>query len=218
MRFGCKVLTSYTDAEELGSARTNEPWLVIVRPPVEAGRRARCFVALRDLYLKHDIPILALVITPEEEDDVREYLGNIPVLGGRPLKLGDLYDRIQDVLRTMKRSEIRVKAEIVAAHREPGLYQDDFFFYDRLLSLSPGGCFIETRRPYPIGAEVEIMFCIGREAGSVRLVGRVCRHGADADGHVGMGLVFDEVHEKTRARIEAFLFDQLGNLDFPSAL
>jgi len=210
LKFSCQVLTAYPDPAELKEARGQDPWMVIVRPPRPPVERDRCFRMVRDLFHADQIPILALIDNAADAGVVRDYLGEIPAFMENPLPYARLYDWICEVLKAAKRSAVRVQTDLVVAHREPGLYREDFYFYDRIRSISSGGCFVETRKPYPMGESVELIFCLGGNGGSLRVNAKVCRHGGDDDGHAGMGLSFTDPPQKVIDSIEAFITSQLG--------
>ncbi len=211
LKFGCQVLTAYPEAGDMKTKRGMDPWMVIVRPPRPPEERDRCLAMVRDLYRADEIPVFALIGAASDAEVVREFLGDAPALLENPLPFTRLYDWIQEALQAVKRGALRVQTDIVVAHREPGMYREDFFFYDRMKSLSSSGCFVETRKPYPIGESVEMIFCVGGNAGSVRVNASVSRHGSDEDGHMGMGLAFEDPPPGVLATIEAFLGSQLGD-------
>jgi Tfp pilus assembly protein PilZ len=210
LKFSCQVLTAYPEPDAMKAAREEKPWMVILRPPRPTEERDRCFAMVRDLFHAAEIPVLALIDAAADADVVRAYLGEAPALLANPLPFTRLYDWIQESLRAVKRYGVRVQTDLVVAHREPGMYREDFYFYDRMRSLSSGGCFVETRKPYPVGEQIEMIFCVGGNTGSLRVSARVCRHGTDDDGHAGMGLAFTDLQPAVLASIEAFLNAQLG--------
>ena len=156
-------------------------------------------------------PSSALIDSAADADIVHQYLGDVPALLDNPLPIARLYDWIREALHAAKRASVRVQTDIVVAHREPEVYREDFYFYDRMRSLSSGGCFVETRKPYPLGEAVELIFCVGGNAGSVRVNAKVCRHGSDDDGHAGMGLSFTDAPQDVVAMIDAFVMTLLGH-------
>lgn len=218
LKFGCEMITAHPDPVELDRAKGQSPWLVLLRPPVESVQQRRCLELVKERFPKRETPILACVRTEEERQTVHEHLGAVQVLVGSPLHLTELYARMQEMLHMVRRAVLRIRTELVVAHREPNLYKDDFFFYDRMMSLSMCGCFIQTKSPYPIGSEVELIFCLGGKTGNYHLTGRVRRHGTDVDGHEGMGVSFEDLSDETRSGLKSYLLAQLTNLDFPSAL
>ena len=211
LKFGCQALTAYPEPDDMKSARAMDPWMIIVRPPRPPQERDRCLAMVRDLFRADDLPVLALVDSAADADIVHQYLGDVPALLENPLPFARLYDWIREALHAAKRATVRVQTDIVVAHREPGVYREDFYFYDRMRSLSSGGCFVETRKPYPVGEAVELIFCVGGSTGSVRVNAKVCRHGSDDDGHAGMGLSFTDPPQDVVAMIDAFVMTLLGH-------
>ena len=138
---------------------------------------------------------------------------------GSPLRLNDLYLKIQEVFATDRRRQLRIRTEMAVAHREPGMYADDRFKYDSMTSLALGGCYVRTNAPLPIGTRVEMVFSVGRTERSIRALGVVQRHGSPKTSEApGMGIEFEALPEPGRSALETFLLDQLGTLDLPAAL
>lgn len=219
LKFGYQIVTAYPDAVELDRAERVGPALVLVRPPAEAEARKRCLEMIKTRFRDRALPILACVSNAQEEADVRAILGKIPVLTGSPLQLNDLYVRMHEMFDLAKRRELRIRADLAVAHRETGIYTDDFYNYDTMRSLSVGGCFIETQAPYPTGTSIELVFCVGGGSKSLRLKGKVCRTGkGDSDAESGMGVQFNELSDQDREALEAFLMSHLGTLDLPAKL
>ena len=174
---------------------------------------------MRKYFHEQGTPIIACASTPDEEEAILEQLPEIQVLVGSPLKLNELHARVQELLRMANRRELRVKTEMVVAHREPDLYQDDFYFYDTLTSLSSGGCFIQTDDSYSIGSDIERILCLDGRSASLSIRGKVCRVSTlEEHGECGMGVEFGEIPRETQETLETFLLSQLGNLEFPSTL
>jgi Tfp pilus assembly protein PilZ len=219
LKFGYQIVTAYPDPIELDRAERVGPALVLVRPPAEPEARRRCLDLIRARFRNRGIPVLACVSNAEEESDVKSVLGNVPVLLGSPLKLNDLYLRMHELFDLAKRRELRIRADLAVAHREPGMVADDYYNYDTIRSISLGGCFIETQNPYPVGTVIELVFCVGSGSRSLRLKGKICRNGkGDSGAEIGMGLQFETLSERDRETLEAFLLGQLGTLDLPASL
>lgn len=218
LKFGYQLITAYPDGAELERAAKVHPALVVLRPPLEEEERRPCLQAIKKRFRDRGIPVLACVSIPEEAAAVRAVLGEVPVLTGSPIRLNDLYARIQEMFKVARRKELRITAELVVAHREPGLYAEDFFYYDSLTSLSLGGCFIKTENPYPVGSNIEVVFCVGTASESLKVRGRVQRHGEGAGAEEGMGVKFETMSDETAARLESYLMSHLGTMELPARI
>lgn len=219
LKFGYHIVTAYPDPEELERVEKTPPWMVVLRPPARQEERRRCLDMIKTRFQDRGVPVLACVTSPEEARAAQEQLRGSVVLVGNPLRLNDLYKRMQDLFKLARRRELRITTNLVVAHREPGLYQDDFYYYDTMTSLSCGGCFIQTENPYPVGTAVELLFCIGSGSRSLKVLGRVCRHGTGGPGaEQGMGIGFVDLTESTRAALQSFMMSQIGTADLPSTL
>ena len=218
LKFGYQILTAYPNEVELERAERIQPALVVLRPPGAVEERDRCLRLIKERFRARGVPVLACVSDAAEEAIVRKQVGPIPILVGSPLRLNELYARIQEIFDLARRAELRITTEIAVAHREPGLYAPDFYYYATITSLSPKGCFIKTDNPYPVDTKVELVFCIGSAARSVKVSGRVCRNGPGGTGGEGMGVAFGDVPEETLARLESFLMGHLGTLEVPATL
>ena len=219
LKFGYQIVTAYPDPVELDRAERVGPALVLVRPPAEAEARKRCLDLIKARFRNRGLPILACVSNSQEEEDVRAALGKVPVLVGSPLRLNDLYLRMHEMFDLAKRRELRIRADLAVAHREPGIFTEDYYNYDTIRSLSVGGCFIETQTPYAVGTPIEMVFCVGGGSRSLRLKGKVCRNGkGDSDAETGMGVQYDPLSDQDRDLLETFLMSQLGTLDLPAKL
>lgn len=219
LKFGYQIVTAYPEATEIERAARVGPALVLVRPPAEEEARGRCLALVQEHFKRAGLPLLVCVSSPQEEQEVRAILGNVPTLVGSPLKLNDLYLRMHEMFDLAKRKELRIRTELAVAHREPGLYAADYYNYDTIRSLSAGGCFIETQSPYPIGTAIEMVFCVGSGSRSLSLKGKVMRNGrGDLDAESGMGVEFTGTGDAERSVLETYLMSQLGTLDLPATL
>jgi Tfp pilus assembly protein PilZ len=219
LKFGYQIVTAYPDPVELDRAERVGPALVVVRPPAEPAARKRCLDLIKPRFRDRGLPILACVSNAQEEEDVRAVLGKIPVLVGSPLRLNDLYLRMHELFDLAKRRELRIRADLAVAHREPGIYTDDIYHYDTIRSLSLGGCFIETETPYAVGTSIEMVFCVGSGSRSLRLKGKVCRNGrGDTETGTGMGVQYEALTDQDRDVLESFLMSHLGTQDLPAKL
>lgn len=219
LKFGHQLVTAYPEPIEVERAERLGPSMVVVRPPAEPDARKRCCDLIKARFKDRGIPVIACVANAEEETDVRAVLGSIAILVGSPLKLNDLYLRMNEMFDLARRRELRIRAELVVAHREPGGYATDHYNYDTMRSLSLGGCFIESQTPYPIGSGIEVVFCVGAGSRSLTVKGKVCRVGkGDYGNATGMGIKFDALADAERSMLESFLMSHLGTLDLPAAL
>ncbi len=219
LKFGHQLVTAYPEPIEVERAERLGPSMVVVRPPAEPDQRKRCCELIKARFKNRGIPLILCVATPEEEQEVRAILGSVAFLVGSPLKLNDLYLRMNEMFDLARRRELRIRAELVVAHREPGGLATDHYNYDTMRSLSLGGCFIETASPYQIGNGIEVAFCVGAGSRSLNIKGKVIRVGkGDYGTATGMGIKFDPLGDAERSMLESFLMSHLGTLDLPAAL
>lgn len=219
LKFGYQIMTAYPEAADLERGARMRPSLVILRPPTEPEERARCLTLIRTEFLKRGVAVLALVSSAEEGKVVEAEGRNIQVLAGKPLRLNDLYLKLQHLFETSRRRELRIRTELAVAHREPGMSRADLFNYDTITSLSMGGCFIKTETPDPVGTRIEVVFCVGTGSQSVRTFAVVRRQGTAGAGEPpGMGLEFEPLTDANRDALEAFLMSQLATGDLPATL
>ncbi len=220
LRFGYSIQTAYPLEAELDRAVRSNPDLAVVRPP-SAGPDLQAFVeVIRTRVESKKIPILACVAAAAEEKFITDNLPSAKVLTGATLKLNELYGRVQDLLNLAARRELRITSELALAHREPGMYQEDFFYYDTILSLSQSGCFIKTDNPYAVGTTIEMIFFVGTPARKISATGRVCHQGEESgrSKRRGMGIQFEKLSPDDRAALDAFLLAQIGSSGMPARL
>ncbi len=220
LKFGYQIGTARPDPDELDKGAQMQPGLVVLRPPGDAKERTACLGLVRTHLHKRGVPVLACVADDAEEREVHEILPGIPTLVGRPIRLNDLYKRMQGMFDLARRGQLRISTEQIVAHREPGLYQKDFYYYDTMRSLSLEGCFIESQTPYAVGTQVEMVFCVGNASRSLRIAGSVSRvaEPGEQGKWKGMGIKFENLSDSNRSALESFLMNQLGTLDLPTAL
>jgi len=72
--------------------------------------------------------------------------------------------------------------------------------YGKLANLSKGGCFIETKSPFPAGTIVRVQF-VAASGVKVRVTGEVRNVRPDK----GMGVIFKSLAEQDREKLEALL-------------
>ncbi len=219
LKFGFQIMTARPEAPDLERGARMQPSLVVLCPPVEAGPRTSCLDLIGTHFLKRGVAVLACVSSADEGQVVQGAARGVRLLVGTPLRLNELYLKVQEIFENARRRELRIRAEMAVAHREPGMYREDYFTYDTIISLSLGGCYIKTDAPHPVGTRIEIVFCVGRTERSIRALGVVRRHGSPRTGEApGMGIEFEALPEPGRSALETFLLDQLGTLDLPAAL
>ncbi len=219
LKFGYQIMTAHIEPEDLEHGARMRPSLVLLRPPAAPEERTRCLQLIRAGFLKRGVSVLAQVSGAAEGEAVQKEAGGVQTLSGRPLRLNELYLKLQQIFETARRRELRVRTELAVAHREPGMSRQDLFDYDTITSLSMGGCFVKTDTPDPVGTRVETVFCVGSGSQSIRTFAVVRRHGrAEAGEPAGMGLEFEPLSEANRAALESFLIDQLGTPDLPAEL
>lgn len=220
IKFGYQVMTSVPAPRDLERLSETPPSLVLLNPPAEEKERRALLDLLRVRFLGRGVPILVCVPTSQEALAVQEYVRGAHLMAGNPVRLNELYTKLQSLFDMAERRELRITTELAVAHREAGLYQDDFYYYDTITSLSIGGCFIRTRNPYAIGSRLEMVFCAGSAARSIRVSGRVVHHGHGSPGAPaqGMGIQFQELAAADRAGLESFLLSQMSTSDLPATL
>lgn len=220
LKFGYPVMTSTPEAGALEQLTATPPSLVLANPPHPEAERRQCLDLVQAHYMKKGIPVMVCVATQEEGAAVQEYVRGVHLLAGNPVRLNDLYTRLQTLFEMAQRRELRITTELAVAHREAELYQDDFYYYDTITSLSVGGCFIRTRSPYAIGTRLEMVFCAGSASRSVKLRGNVVHHGHPNPGApaLGMGIQFEELSPADRSSLESYLISQMGMADMPATL
>jgi len=81
------------------------------------------------------------------------------------------------------------------------------YYYSQ--DLSVGGMFLETKKPFPVGAKLELDFPLPETDSRIRVRGQVVRVTKPNPAHYnlvpGMGIVFIEVNPDTYAMLEEFL-------------
>jgi len=71
---------------------------------------------------------------------------------------------------------------------------------DESEDISASGAFVHCDEPYTVGTAVSLELFL--EDGHVRVEGRVVRVGVGRSGRSGMGILFTQLDERARARIE----------------
>src|SRR5262245_33861951 len=97
LKFGYQIVTAYPEAGQVERAERIGPALVIVRPPAEEEARRKCLDLVKKRFRDRGMPVLACVAADKEADEVRAVLGQVPILVGSPLRLNDLYLRMQEM-------------------------------------------------------------------------------------------------------------------------
>lgn len=218
LKFGYQITTARPEADDLDRALQSQPNLMLLCPPAEAPQEGACLGLVKTRFLGKGVPLLVCVATPDAATRVREHLGAVEIVAGTPLRLNELYSRVQALLDLANRRELRIGTELVVAHREVGVYTEDFFYYDTIRSLSLGGCFVQTEALYPIGTEIEMVFCVGSASRSIKTRGTVRHHGQGAGANAGMGIEFQGMSDSDRGALGSFLLSQMGTPGLPSTL
>ena len=99
-----------------------------------------------------------------------------------------------------KRQRARLEHPVMVAYRSV-----DRFIADLGTNVSGQGVFVNTRAPLPVGAEVRLLLSIPGRPEPYEIVGRVARVQSAAEGDPGMGIVFTDLDEAERARLDALL-------------
>lgn len=82
----------------------------------------------------------------------------------------------------------------------------DEMFSEFTRDINEGGLFIETEKPPAVGTEVAMQFHLPGSSEVLRTLGRVIRVASGAPGApAGMGIEFDELTPKERAKINAIV-------------
>lgn len=82
----------------------------------------------------------------------------------------------------------------------------DELFSEFTRDINEGGLFIETEKPQPTGTEVAMHFGLPGSDESLRTVGRVVRvSSGDESTPPGMGIVFDDLSDEDRQKINALI-------------
>ena len=78
-------------------------------------------------------------------------------------------------------------------------------FSTRTTDLGPGGCFVDTTNPFPVGSNLHIKLHKGKTTFETSGVVVYSQHG------LGMGIAFHELANERRAALEAWLADLTGD-------
>ncbi len=217
LRFGYQMTTAFPEEADLASLETPQPSLVVVQPPSEPHAKRCCLQLIKARFLDRGVPVVAWVLTQAEQQDVQQYLNETPVVIGNPLRLKELYDRIQELLDLAGRRALRIATDLVVAHRRADRHRENHYSNDTMSALSVGGCFIRTQEPYPIESVIEVILRLGSSSQILKIAGRVRYHGAEDRGREqGMGVMFENLSERDCSTLESFLMSQLGTVEFPS--
>ena len=166
---------------------------------------------MKQRFLDRGIPVITCVPTEEDARRVRRLCQGSLVLAGSPLQFSALHALMEETLSLARRKEVRIRTDLSVAHREPGLGQDELYYYDTINSLSMSGCFIQTTTPWPLDARVDMAFCLGAGSSMLKVQGTVRRHGAGmTETDNGMGVEFDGLTPEQRDAMESYLVTQLA--------
>lgn len=102
------------------------------------------------------------------------------------------------------RTDHRVPIQLLVDYRSGGNYLFDF-----CRDVGSGGVFIETSKPLPMGAEMELTFTIPDSKETLRTVGKVIWSQAPIqdrkDITAGMGVQFTNFSEQNRKTLDQFI-------------
>ena len=78
-------------------------------------------------------------------------------------------------------------------------------FSTRTTDLGPGGCFVDTTNPFPVGSKLHVNLHKGKT--SFETAGTVVY----SQNGLGMGIAFSDLHSDRRVALEAWLADLTGD-------
>ena len=82
----------------------------------------------------------------------------------------------------------------------------DAFIQEYVTNISKTGVFVRTQAPLPIGTKVNLCFSVITDTvETIEGVGEVVRVETNANGNVGMGVVFTELSTYSRELLEKLL-------------
>ncbi|HUJ29861.1 MAG TPA: PilZ domain-containing protein [Candidatus Acidoferrum sp.] len=84
-------------------------------------------------------------------------------------------------------------------------------FSTRTTDLGPGGCFVDTTNPFPVGSRVWLTLRKGKTEFETAGVVVYSQHG------LGMGIAFDDVDSKQREALDQWLGDLAGRVQMSYA-
>jgi uncharacterized protein (TIGR02266 family) len=92
------------------------------------------------------------------------------------------------MIKNDKRAHMRMPVSLRVTYLSTGDLQKDL-----VTDLSPGGLFVRTSKPLPIGTEVELEVCIADEDPPMHVRGKVIWLRGKKGPHEGMGIQFTGV-------------------------
>lgn len=202
-RMGFEITPAENGMEALRLLELSEPDLVLLdmAMPILDGRET--LKRIRMAYTIQSLPVVVVTIDTNQEivaECVK--LGCSGVLA-KPVQLDELHEILQDCIFTPMG---RVRKHIRGAYTEKvkvtcgGAIQE---LHGE--TLSEGGMFVRTIRPYPVGTDMEISIPVDQE-GSIQIKGTVIytkdRYGDLAKAPLGMALEFHGLTDSDRARLK----------------
>lgn len=105
--------------------------------------------------------------------------------------------------RRSARRSARLAHELIVAYRSSGGFLTDY-----AINLSRGGCFVNARRPLPVGTPVSLVLSLPGEGVAIRVAGRVTwvsEFGNAGNDVPGMGIAFVGLDEKRRRQLSTLV-------------
>jgi len=102
-----------------------------------------------------------------------------------------------------RRRSRRLEHELPVAYRTVGSFLTDW-----AINISQGGMFINSRKPLPLGTEVEILIQLPTTESPIGLNGKVSRVVPVADGGTvapGMGIEFTDLDPSKREQLDSLV-------------
>ena len=189
----------------LEAACASQPGLVIVALGERAAAEALVRRIREDERTRHvGVVVLLPSFLPPEEEALRRAGAN-QVLSGRPDPFR--WDEALDaLLRVPARREVRIPVHFWVWFR----FGDEKASQGRALNLSRHGMLLETGAPVEIGTRFEAQLKLAGGRGDLSVVGEVVRDAGVVSGHCHYGVVFRDLGDDTRSRLEAFLESDQG--------
>jgi len=190
-RTNCEVLSATNGQEALDVIRKEHPALVVMDlyMPVMNGDEC-CKIVKSDPELRK-IPIIMLTSALKEDDSKRCFDAGCDDFVTKPiLKVESFFDKIKKLVDIAVREYIRVPIDA-----EVSYFCDGKEYLSRILDVSEGGVFIESKSPLPVSSVINLIFTIPGTDRIIESEGRVARVinksiGLPSTVHPGMGIRF----------------------------
>jgi uncharacterized protein (TIGR02266 family) len=108
-----------------------------------------------------------------------------------------------------RRSTERISAEMLVQFRVENV---DEFMREYAVNISPGGMFVRTERPQPLGSNVYLQFQLADGGSLIEGLAKVVHVNPPDDPVPGMGLEFVNLEKKSRLLIEQILQERNDEL------